>query len=128
MDDLRPARDSLRLFIELSNVYFSMNPRGIHFQLQGRRGLPAVLPLIVMAILAIGVIALFVFVGLTVAVIGLSVYACAALYYAVRRKLTGIDRSPPLSNQAEPSYRHPAPNQNPDIKVIDVEAVRVDRE
>lgn len=100
-----------------------MNPRGIHFQIQGRRGFPAVLPLIFMAIIAIGVLALFVFVGLTVAVIGLGLFACAALYNAVRRKLVGTThRSSSLDDQVQ---REEA---RPDIKVIDVEAVRVDRE
>ncbi|MBB5036383.1 hypothetical protein [Prosthecobacter dejongeii] len=100
-----------------------MNPKGIHFQFQGKRGLPAVLPLIFMAIVAIGLIALFVFVGLAIAAVGLGVSACAALYYAVRRKLTSTSyRSSPLNDQA---HRENPPH---DVKVIEVEAVRVERE
>ena len=100
-----------------------MNPRGIHFQFQGRRGLPAVLPLIFMAIVAIGLIALFVFVGLAIVVVGLSVSACAALYLAVRRKLTGAThRSSPINDQV---HRENPPHE---MKVIEVEAVRVEQD
>lgn len=98
-----------------------MNPRGFHFQLQGRRGLPGLLPMIFMAVLAIGVIAFLVFVGLAIAAVGLGLSACAALYYAVRRKLTGGNhRASPLNNQA---HRENTPE---DVKVIEVEATRVD--
>lgn len=100
-----------------------MNPRAYRFQLNGVRGLPAVLPLLFMAVLAIGVIALLVFVGLAVAVVGLSVSACAALYYAIRRKLTGHSRPSPLRDQV---HRENPSHQN--VKVIEVEAVRVDRD
>jgi len=97
-----------------------MNPKGFHFQFQGRRGLPAVLPLMLMAILAIGIIALFIFVGLAVAVVGLSLYACAALYLAVRRKLTGHHRPSDLKYQVHPE------NRAPEVRVIEVEAVRIE--
>lgn len=100
-----------------------MNPRGFHFQLQGVRGFRAVLTLILMAAVALGIIALFVFVGLAVAVVGLGVSACAALYFTVRRKLTGSTyRSSPLHDQA---HRE---NPSPEVKVIEVDAVRVDRD
>lgn len=104
-------------------MYNRMNPRGFHFQLQGVRGFRAVLTLIFMAAVALGIIALFVFVGLAVAVVGLGLSACAALYFAVRRKLTGTTyRSSPLQDQAH--------RENPpaDVKVIEVESVRVERE
>lgn len=99
-----------------------MNPRGFHFQFQGRRGIPAVLPLILMAFIAIGIVALVVFVGLAVAMVGLSVYACALLYNAVRRKLSGSYRPSGLEYQVRPQ------NTSPGVRVIEVEAVRVDRE
>ena len=99
-----------------------MNPRSIHIQFQGRRGLPAVLPLILMAVLAIGLIALVIFVGLTFAVVGVGVYACAALYYAVRRKLGGTHRPSGLNDQVQPT-------ESPvGAKVIEIDAVRVDRD
>lgn len=52
------------------------------------RGLPAVLMLGVLAVAVIGILALLLMVGAAVAVAGLAVSAGAALYYAVRRKLT----------------------------------------
>jgi membrane protein implicated in regulation of membrane protease activity len=98
-----------------------MIPKGIHFQIQGRRGLPGVLPMIFMAVIAAGVIAFLVFFGLAIAVIGLGVSACAALYYGIRRKLTGTThRSSPLNDQV---HRE---TPRPDVKVIEVESVRVD--
>lgn len=100
-----------------------MNPRGFQIHFQGKRGLPAVLPLIAMAILAIGLIALFVFVGLTVGVVGLGLYACATLYYSVRRKLVGNHRPSGLHDQEQPSNSTPAGG-----KVIEIEAVQLDRD
>lgn len=98
-----------------------MIPKGIHFQIQGKRGLPGVLPMIFMAILAAGVIALFVFFSLAIVAIGLGVSACAALYYGIRRRLTGTThRSSPLNDQV---HRE---TPQPDVKVIEVESVRVD--
>lgn len=100
-----------------------MQPRGFQFHIQDRRGRPAVLPMIVMAVAAIGLIALFVFVGLAIAIAGLVVSACAALWFSIRRRLAGpTHRSSPLQDQAEPEQADPA------IKVIEVESVRVDRE
>ncbi len=99
-----------------------MNPKGLNFQLQGVRGFRAVLTLILLAAAAVGIIALFVFVGLAVAVVGLSVSACAALYFAVRRKLTGTYRPSGLRDQAHPQ------NHAENVKVIEVDAVRVERE
>ena len=100
-----------------------MNRRGFHFQLQGVRGFRAVLTVVLMGAVALGVLALFVFVGLAVAVVGLSLTACAALYFAVRRKLTGsTHRSSPLQDQAH--------RENPpaEVKVIEVDAVKVERD
>lgn len=52
------------------------------------RGLPAVLMLGVFAVVVVGLVALLVMVGAAVAVAGLAISAGAALFYAVRRKLT----------------------------------------
>ncbi len=52
------------------------------------RGWPALLMLGVFAVVAVGVIALVLMVGAAVAVAALAISAVAALYYAVRRKLT----------------------------------------
>ncbi|MBL9178212.1 MAG: hypothetical protein JNM65_09120 [Verrucomicrobiaceae bacterium] len=52
------------------------------------RGLPAVLMLGVLAVVAVGIVALLLMMGAAVAVAGLGISAVAGLYYAVRRKLT----------------------------------------
>lgn len=52
------------------------------------RGWPAVLMLGVFTVVAVGVIALVLMVGAALAAAGLAISAVAALYYAVRRKLT----------------------------------------
>lgn len=52
------------------------------------RGWPAVLMLGVLAVVAVGIIALLLMLGAVVAVVGLGLSAVAGLYYAMRRKLT----------------------------------------
>ena len=52
------------------------------------RGLPAVLLLGVVVVVAVGLLALLLMVGAAVAVAGLAVSAVAALYYTLRRKLS----------------------------------------
>lgn len=56
------------------------------------RGLPGILMLGVFAIIAVGAIALVLMVGAAVAVTGLALSAGAALYYTLRRKLTGVSK------------------------------------
>ena len=62
-----------------------MKPKSFEFRLNG---LPGMLLLGVIAVIAIGVIALVLMVGAAVAVAGLALSAGAALYYALRRKLS----------------------------------------
>lgn len=107
-----------------------MLPKGFHVQFQGRRGLPAVLPMIVMAIIASGLIALFIFVGLAVAVVGLGVFGIASLYYGVRRKLLGTQNRPSVrqdQGQDADSASATSPLRQ-EGRVIEVEAITLDRE
>ncbi len=52
------------------------------------RGLPAMLMLGVIAVVAVGVVAFVLMLGAAVAVAGLAISAGAALYYTLRRKLS----------------------------------------
>lgn len=88
------------------------------------------LPMIVMAIIASGLIALFIFVGLAVAVIGLGVFGVASLYYGVRRKLLGNQSRPSVRNDQEQhadSVSATSPLRQ-EGRVIEVEAITLDRE
>ena len=94
-----------------------MNPKIFHFQLSGWRGIPAVLAVGVIAALVIGVVALVLFVGMAVVVAGIALSACAALYYAVRRKLAGGSLKPDLRFDAPPVHR------SSEVREIEVEVL-----
>jgi membrane associated rhomboid family serine protease len=82
------------------------------------RGWPAVLMLGVFAVMAVGIIALLVMVGAAVAVAGLAISAVAALYYAVRRKLTQSTK------RADWSVENPASEQTSlVVREIEVEVL-----
>lgn len=82
------------------------------------RGLPAVLMVGVLAVVAIGIIALLLMVGAAVAVVGLVLSAGAALYYAVRRKLA------PSTNVAEWRVENSVPTHTSnEVREIEVEVL-----
>ncbi len=93
-----------------------MNPKTFHFQPRGLRGIPAVLALGVLAALVIGVVALVLFVGMAVATAGVVLSACAALYYAVRRKLAG-------SRQPDLHFHAPPVDPSSEVREIEVEVL-----
>lgn len=75
------------------------------------RGLPAMLLLGVIAVVAVGLVALVLMVGAAVAVGGLAISAVAALYYTLRRKLSGptrdiwLEPTPPTTTTASLEVR-----------------------
>lgn len=86
------------------------------------RGLPAALMLGILAVVVVGVLALLLMVGAAVAVVGLTLSAGAALYYAVRRKLspTGPMQTWKVEDAA------PAQTSN-EVREIEVEVLPGDR-
>lgn len=84
------------------------------------RGLPAVLMLGVFVVVAIGIIALLLTVGAVVAVAGLAISAGAALFYALRRKLT-TGSKPAAWLEAEP----PPAASSLEVREIEVEVLPV---
>lgn len=84
------------------------------------RGLPARLLLGVIAVMALGVLALGLMVGAAVVVAGLGISAVAALYYTLRRKLSlGTKRHIWL----EPAPPPPAKTHSLKVRDIDVEVL-----
>lgn len=81
------------------------------------RGLPAMLLLGVIAVVGAGLIALVLMVGAAVAVAGLAISAVAALYYTLRRKLSGPKRDIWL----EPAP--PATTASLEVRDIEVEVL-----
>ena len=82
------------------------------------RGWPAALLLGVFAVVAVAIIALLLMVGAAVAVAGLGLSAVAALYYAVRRKLTQSTKT------ADWSVKNPASEQTSlVVREIEVEVL-----
>lgn len=92
-----------------------MKPKTFEFRLNG---LPGMLMLGVFAVIAIGVIALVLMVGAAVAVAGLAISAGAALYYALRRK---------LSHGAKPNTwlesKQPSATASLEVREIEVEVL-----
>jgi membrane associated rhomboid family serine protease len=82
------------------------------------RGLPAMLLLGVLVIVAIGIVALVLMVGAAVAVAGLALSAGAALYYALRRKLMTPKRPP-----VWPVDDRPASSSSLEVREIEVEVL-----
>ena len=83
-----------------------MRAKTFEFKLNGMRGIPGMLAVGLIAIVVLGLIALVVMVGAAVAVAGLAISAGAALYYTLRRKLTGgVTRfEPPEVTTASTSF------------------------
>jgi hypothetical protein len=92
-----------------------MNPKSFHFQLQGLRGLPAVLVFILFGVLIVALIAVVLLLG-TAVVIGGALASCgAAVYWGVRKFLTG--RSPKVDLPQQPPSH---------VRIIDVETLSLD--
>lgn len=70
--------------------------RPIEFRVQGVRGFPGVLLLVLGIVAVLCVLALLLFVGAAVVVGGLVVSGVAALVYTVRRKLAGMTAQQPM--------------------------------
>jgi hypothetical protein len=71
-----------------------MKTRAFEFRMRRVRGIPSMLAFILGGMLLVGVIALVLMVGVAVVTCGLVISAGAALYYAVRRKLTSPPTQP----------------------------------
>ena len=82
------------------------------------RGLPALLMLGVLVIVAIGLIALVLMVGAAVAVAGLALSAGAALFYALRRKL-----SPGTKPDVWHEVEQPSATASLEVREIEVEVL-----
>lgn len=82
------------------------------------RGLPALLMLGVLVIVAIGLIALVLMVGAAVAVAGLALSAGAALFYALRRKL-----SPGTKTEVWLESKQPSATASLEVREIEVEVL-----
>ena len=82
------------------------------------RGLPALLMLGVFVVVAIGIIALVLMVGAAVAVAGLALSAGAALFYALRRKLSPGTK-PGVWLEVEP----PSATSSLEVREIEVEVL-----
>jgi len=96
-----------------------MKPRAFEFRMNSPRGFPGMLAVGLIAILLIGVVGLLVVMGAAVLVAGLAISACAALYYAVRRKL-GM-----AAPRAEPRFEQPAAASSviTEVREIEVEVL-----
>lgn len=94
-----------------------MIQRSFHIRLNGLRGIPAILAVVVLAILAIALVAMVLLAGLVVVAAGLVLSICAAVYYAVRRKLAGGSLKPDLRFDTRHHFR------SSNVRVIDVEAL-----
>ncbi|MFN0079960.1 MAG: hypothetical protein ACKVY0_26135 [Prosthecobacter sp.] len=82
------------------------------------RGLPALLLLGVLVVVAIGVIALVLMVGAALAVAGLALSAGAALFYALRRKL-----SPGTKSDVWLEAEQPSTTSSLEVREIEVEVL-----
>lgn len=92
----------------------SMRPRTFEI-----RGWPAFLMLGVLAVVVVGIIALLLMVGAAVAVVGLVLSAGAALYYAVRRKLTQSTASSDWRVENQPA----SSSSSLEVREIEVEVL-----
>lgn len=79
------------------------------------RGLPAFLMLAVLTVMVVGLVALFLMVGVAVVVVGLVLSVGAALYYAVRRKLSPA--TPTRAWEVEDSTHTQTSNEVREIEV-----------
>jgi membrane associated rhomboid family serine protease len=82
------------------------------------RGLPALLMLGVFVVIAIGIVALVLMVGAAVAVAGLALSAGAALFYALRRKL-----SPGTKPEVWLKAEQPSSTSSLEVREIEVEVL-----
>ena len=82
------------------------------------RGLPAMLMLGVIVVVAVGILALVLMVGAAVAVAGLALSAGAALFYTLRRKLSSAARQ---NVWLEPEK--PATSTSLEVRDIEVEVL-----
>ncbi len=87
--------------------------------MNGPRGIPGMLAMVLIAMLLIVVVGLLVVMGTAVLVAGLAISACAALYYAVRRKL-GM-----TAPHAKPRFEQPAAASSviTEVREIEVEVL-----
>lgn len=93
-----------------------------HFQLPGVRGVPGILAVLLLGIVAVGVVSFLIFAGLAIATVGLGLTAGAALYYSVKRKLGLSTQRPGL----RPSTATRPPMRRTEAGVIEIEATRVE--
>jgi hypothetical protein len=81
----------------------AMKSRSFAFQLPRPRGIPGALALGLIVVLVVGAVALLLLFSAAVVITGLAVSACAALYFAARRKLAGAFSKPRQFEAAQPS-------------------------
>jgi predicted lipid-binding transport protein (Tim44 family) len=81
----------------------AMKSRSFAFQLPRPRGIPGALALGLIVVLVVGAVALLLLFSAAVVITGLAVSACAALYFAARRKLAGAFPKTPQFEAAQPS-------------------------
>lgn len=94
------------------------------FRLPQTQGLPRILVLALLLVLAVGLISLVVMVGVAVAVVGIAVSAGAALWYAVRR---GLNLSPvePIQTPVEkPVSWESGQVHDVEVEVLPIEELR----
>ena len=81
----------------------AMKSRSFAFQLPRPRGIPGALALGLIVVLVVGAVALLLLFSAAVVITGLAVSACAALYFAARRKLAGAFPKARQFEAAQPS-------------------------
>ncbi|MEZ5385909.1 MAG: hypothetical protein R3F13_10390 [Prosthecobacter sp.] len=74
-----------------------MRARPIEFRVQGVRGFPGALLMVLGIVAVLSLLALLLFVGAAVVVGGLVLSGVAALVYTVRRKLAGMKAPRPMA-------------------------------
>lgn len=95
-----------------------MKARAFEFHLNGVRGIPRVLLIVLISALILGVISLVVMIGMAVTVVGLTVSAVAMLWFAVKRALLpgGAGFFSPV-----PGPQKARSSESPTMEAIDVE-------
>lgn len=101
-----------------------MKSRMFEFRLPQALGLPKVVVLALLLVLAIAVISLVVMVGVAVAVVGLTVSAGAALWYAVRRGLNLGEAQPVQKPVEAPTEWSSGQVHDVEVEVLPIEELR----
>jgi hypothetical protein len=91
--------------------------RPIEFRVQGVRGFPGVLVMVLGIVAVLCVLALLLFVGAAFVVGGLVLSGVAALVYSVRRKLAGITAPSPMQED------RPVESSIVEVREIEVEVL-----